>query len=257
MGRTWTYGYDTDANLTSVTDPLGRVTSYTYDTTNPNNADFRHDMVTVTKPNGQPGGPDAGQASAVAYDTSGHVGTLTDATDSAAKFDYSMNPSNGDGTVSVTDPNVNEDTYDFTGNVLTQKTVGASTTNYTPSSSTLLPTQVTVGTNTTSTSYEADSANVVSQTDPLGNTWTYSYNGFDEQTCAASPEASSPCSALNPPAPITAGTPTISLPSSVPPPFVTYSEYDTDANPIWTTTGVYAPGSSTPSYPHHLRPLRR
>ncbi|MGA2805312.1 MAG: hypothetical protein ABSF89_13135 [Acidimicrobiales bacterium] len=248
MGRTWTYGYDANANLTSVTDPLGRVTSYTYDTTN-SNADLRHDMLTVTKPNGQPGGPDAGQETTNVYDSSGRDVTPIDATGHEATFDYSgMNPSNGDGTVVVTDANGNQDTYDFTGNVLTQKTVGASTTAYKDDTSTALTDQITVGNgNTTSTSYDS-AANVLSQTDALGNTWTYSYNSFDEQTCAAAPEASSPCSALSPPPAIPAGTPTITPPSSVPPPYVTYSEYDTNGNPIWTSTGVYAPGSSTASY---------
>ena len=101
--------------------------------------------------------------------------------------------------------------------------------------------------NTTSSTYDS-AADLLTNTNGLNNTWTYSYNDFGEQTCAATPEASSPCSALSPPTAITAGTLTIAPPSSAPPPFVSYTEYDTNGNLIWQTTGAYAPGSSTVSY---------
>ena len=100
--------------------------------------------------------------------------------------------------------------------------------------------------NATSETYDAD-GNVVSKTNGLGRTWTYTYNSFDEQTCAASPQAPSPCSALSPPTAVTVGSSTITPPSSAPPAYVTYTEYDTNGNKIWTTTGAYAPGASTAS----------
>lgn len=74
-----------------------------------------------------------------------------------------------------------------------------------------------------------------------------SYNSFDEQTCATLPLAGSQCASLSPPASIPAGSSTISPPSAAPPKYVTYSEYDTNGNPIWTTTGDYNPGSNSAS----------
>ena len=46
-----------------------------------------------------------------------------------------------------------------------------------------------------SSTYDAD-GNVLTSTNALGNTSTYSYNSFDEQTCAAEPSAADPCSSL-------------------------------------------------------------
>jgi len=88
---------------------------------------------------------------------------------------------------------------------------------------------------------------LVARTNALGNTTTYSYNSFNEQTCAAEPLAANPCSSLSPPSAITAGTATITPPSSAPPKYATYREFDTDGNLIYTTTGDYAPGSGTAS----------
>ena len=88
---------------------------------------------------------------------------------------------------------------------------------------------------------------MLTKTNALGKTWSYSYNSFDEQTCAAEPLASSPCSSLSPPSAITAGTATITPPGSAPPKYVTYTEYDTDGNLIYQTTGDYAPGAGSAS----------
>jgi RHS repeat-associated protein len=98
----------------------------------------------------------------------------------------------------------------------------------------------------TSSTYDS-SGNVLTTTNGLGNTWSYSYNSFNEQTCAAEPLAANPCSTLSPPSAITAGTGTITAPSSAPPKYVTYREYDTDGNLIYATTGDYAPGSGSAS----------
>ena len=122
IGRKWTYGYDSHTNLTSVTDPLGHVTSYSYDTSNSNTA-LRHDILTVTKPNAQSGGADAGDVLTNTYDSSGRVATQTDPMGRETTFDYSGIDSDGVGTVAVTDPNGNENTYRFNGNVLVQKTM--------------------------------------------------------------------------------------------------------------------------------------
>ncbi len=71
MSRVRAYAYDSSGDLTSVTDPLSRVTSFTYNTTS-------HLLLTMTFPNGQSGGPDAGDSVTNTYNSSGQVVTQTD-----------------------------------------------------------------------------------------------------------------------------------------------------------------------------------
>ena len=52
--------------------------------------------------------------------------------------------------------------------------------------------------NLTSYSRDAD-GNVTSRTNALGNSWTASFNDFDEQTRATGPLAASGCDSLSPP----------------------------------------------------------
>ena len=246
MNRVTQYGYDSSGNLTSVTDPLGRVTSFTYDST--------HDLLTITKPNGQSGGPDAGDKTTNGYNSAGQVISQTDPAGRVMTWSYGAGSGGLPQTV-VTDPDGNETLYSFDTNgelvsmTKAYGTTAAATWTYIYDPTTLGQASVTdPNGNTTSETYDAD-GNVVSKTNGLGRTWTYTYNSFDEQTCAASPQAPSPCSALSPPTAVTAGSSTITPPSSAPPAYVTYTEYDTNGNKIWTTTGAYAPGSSTASYP--------
>jgi trimeric autotransporter adhesin len=250
MGRTYTYGY-TDGELTSVTDPMGRITSYTYDESN-SNADLDDDLLTVTKPNAQPGGQDAGDASVNDYNSSGQIASQTDPAGNETTYDYeSMDDATGDGTVVVTDPDGNESAYFFEDDILEQMTVGyggpnPSTTVYLSDLATLLTDEVIdPNGNVTATTYDAD-GDVTSSSNALGDTSTYSYNSFDEQTCAALPLAADPCSSLSPPAAISPGS-TIEPPSSAPPDYVTFTEYDTNGNKVYATTGDYEPGADTSS----------
>jgi RHS repeat-associated protein len=245
MNRVTQYGYGSSGNLTSVTDPLGRVTSFTYDST--------HDLLTITKPNGQSGGPDAGDKTTNGYNSAGQVISQTDPAGRVMTWSYGAGSGGLPQTV-VTDPDGNETLYSFDTNgelvsmTKAYGTTAAATWTYIYDPTTLGQASVTdPNGNATSETYDAD-GNVVSKTNGLGRTWTYTYNSFDEQTCAASPQAPSPCSALSPPTAVTAGSSTITPPSSAPPAYVTYTEYDTNGNKIWTTTGAYAPGSSTASY---------
>ncbi len=141
---------------------------------------------------------------------------------------------------------------DYTDGMLQSLTKGhgtasAATWNDTYDPTTLGLTQTTdPNGNVTSSSYDSH-GNVLTNTNGLGKTWSYSYNSFNEQSCAAEPLAANPCSSLSPPSAITAGTATITSPSTAPPKYVTYREYDTDRNLIYTTTGDYAPGSGTAS----------
>ena len=125
-------------------------------------------------------------------------------------------------------------------------TKGSSTWNYSFDQNTLGETSVEDPNGNVTVSNYDTSGNPVSQTNALGNTSTYSYNSFSEQTCAAAPLAANPCSSLTPPSAVSPGG-TITPPTSAPPKYVTYTLYDTNGNEIYQTTGDYAPGSGTAS----------
>ncbi len=245
MSRETGYSYDSSGELTSVTDPMSRVTSFTYDSA--------HDLLTITKPNGESGGADAGTKTTNVYNSNGQVTSQTDPMGRVTTWSYGTG-SNGLPQTIVTDPDGNETLYSFDTNgelaSMTDAygTASAATWTYTYDPVTLAQASVTDPNDNTATETYDSNGNLLSRTNALGETWSYAYNGFDEQTCAASPEAASPCSALSPPAAITAETSTITPPSSAPPPHVTYSEYDTNGNEIWQSTGAYEPGSGTASY---------
>jgi RHS repeat-associated protein len=250
LGRSTTYAYSS-GNLTSVTDPLSNVTSYTYDSSNAN-ANLKHDLLKVIQPNGQSGGPDAGDFLINTYNSSGQVTSQSDPMGRGTSYDYGgINPSILTGTVVVTDPDGNETGYTYNEGALVQKATGyatssAASTTFSVDASTLLDDSVTDADNH-ATNYTYDgNGNVLTRTNALSKTWSYSYNSFDEVTCATEPLAASHCSALSPPSAITGGG-TITPPSSAPPKYVTYDEYDTAGNLIYQTTGDYAPGSGTAS----------
>jgi RHS repeat-associated protein len=256
LGNTWAYAYCSppsstcaSGDLVSVIDPLNHVTSYTYDEGN-SNASLVHDLLTITNPNGQTGGLDAGAHLANVYNTTGQVTSQTGAAGNQTTSDYSgQNLATGTGDTVVTDPDGNKIKYVYTTGALTSKIEGyggssPSTWSYGPDPTTDLDLSVTdPNSHRTSYTYDAD-GNTISVTDPLGRETTYSFNSFDEQTCATRLLGTSDCSALTPPAAISPGG-TVSPPSSAPPAYVTFSAYDTVGNPVWSTTGDYAPGSSS------------
>jgi RHS repeat-associated protein len=251
LGRRTTYAYST-GNLISVTDPLSRVTSYTYDGSN-SNSDLRHDLLSVVDPNEQSGGPDVGTSLTNTYNSSGQVSSQSDPMGQVTSYDFSdMTASTLTGTVIKTDPDNNETAYTFfdgtlTGTTTANGTTSAATTSLVIDPATLLDDSVTdPDGDTTTNTYDAN-GNLLTRTNALGNISSYSYNSFNEPTCVAEPLAANPCSSLTPPSAITAGTATITPPSSAPPAFVTYTEYDTKGNVIYQTTGDYAPGSGTSS----------
>jgi RHS repeat-associated protein len=258
LGRSWTYTYCSPPSSTcsandliSVTDPMSRVTSFIYDATN-SNPTLKHDLLTITRPNGQTGGPNAGKKLVNAYDSSGRVTSQTDRNGYVTTIDYSnLNPDSGNGYVVATDPDGNQTKTTYNAGVVVGSESGyglssSSTTGLVPDPSTLLDTSI-VDPNGHSSEFSYDaSGNATSSTDQLSQTSSSSYNSFDEQTCVATPMAASPCSSLSPPAAITPGG-TITPPSAAPPAFVTYNEYDTAGNLVWTTQGDYNPGSSTAS----------
>jgi len=239
-------------DLVSVTDPMQNVTTYTYDAGNADPSQT-HDLLSITKPNGQSGEPHAGAAMTNVYDLSGRVVSQTDPGGWVTTFDYShMDTDNGNGYTLVADPNGNVTQYQYTNSVLTKKvlafgTTSPSTWTFTVDPSTMATTAVVdPNNNTTGYAYD-DRGNLVKKTDPLGRMSTYSYNGFDEPVCAAAPLAAAGCGSLLPPAAVAAGASTVAPPSAAPPAFVRFSEYDTNGDLVWTSGGAYASGSSSPS----------
>ena len=258
MGRSWIYGYCSppsstcsSGDLVKVTDPRGNATTYTYDQGNANTS-LDHDLLTVTHPNGQPGGPDAGDALLNVYNSSGQVTSQTDPAGNETTFNYSNLDSSGTGYTLSTDPDGNQTKFSYDNGVLVGRTLGygsssPSTWSYHPDSSTLLKDEVIdPNGNETDKGYNGN-GDLTFQINPLGAVTSYAYNNFDEQTCASLALAATLCTSLSPPAAIAAGSSTITPPSAAPPTYVTYNEYDTNGNPIWTTTGVYNPGSSSAS----------
>ncbi len=77
MGRRWTYTHGSGGDLTSVTDPMNNVTTYTYGAGSTGNPQLANDLLTITKPNGQAGGPDAGDSTVNVYGPSGRVTSQT------------------------------------------------------------------------------------------------------------------------------------------------------------------------------------
>ena len=281
MNRTWTYGYNTAGQLTSATDPMNSKTSYTYGAGSTGNPLLASDLLTITKPNAQPGAPDAGDSTVIGYNGAGQVTSQTDPMGWDTTFGYCVNATAGDcmnsatgtGLVTVTDPDGNQTIYDYDQGTLaaqsawtkttagltltTEKdsvpdTTAAGTSN--PSGGTLLDTSATDGDgNTTTTSYDTD-GNQTTATSPGANgtpaTTTAAYTAsLQLANCdsTATAAATAQCQSDASPAPVAPGG-VITPPSSAPPQGVTYTLYDTDGNELYTTTGVYEPGATTAAY---------
>jgi RHS repeat-associated protein len=246
LGREWVYAYGSN-NLTSVTDPLSKVTSFTYDSSNAN-ANLKHDLLTLTAPDGQVGGPDAGDDLSNTYNGSGQVTSETDANSDVTTLSYAnINSTSLTGVVLVTLPDSSETQDLFNQGALEASTTkfgtsSASTSTYQVDPSTLLDDAMTDPSgDTTITTYGTDD-NVTASTNALGNTSTSKFNSFDEATCVTQPLAANPCSSLSPPAAVSPGG-TITVPSA-PPAYVTYALYDTHGNALFTTSGSYSTGGS-------------
>jgi trimeric autotransporter adhesin len=281
MNRTWTYGY-TGSDLTSVTDPMSNKTTYTYGIGTGNTSPLlANDLLSITAPNAQTGGPDAGDATTNVYNNNGQVTSQTSPAGWTTSFGYCvnatagncMNSATGTGLVTVTDPDSNQTVYDYDQGTLAAQsswtktitsltltaendsvpdTTAATTAN--PSGGTLLDTSSTNGDgNTTTSSYDTD-GNLTSSTGPGANgtpaTATTAYTASLQQAdCAGAADAASTATCGQDPGPATvAPGGVITPPSSTPPLGLTYTLYDTDGNELYTTTGVYEPGATTAAY---------
>jgi YD repeat-containing protein len=271
-GRSWTYGY-TGSDLTTATDPLGNITTYTYGQGATGNAVLANDLLTITSPNAQPGGPDAGDATVNVYDSSGRVTQQTDPSGFRTTFNYCvsaadgdcLNASTGTGYVTVTDPDGSTTVDDYvqgalaaqsqwTGSVLTSQsddlpalTAGGA------NGGTLLDVAMVDGDGHLTTSAYDANGDTTSSTAPDGvgaqtGTTTAQFTALGGDSCDGTAQAATPCSGTETgPSPVAPGG-VITPPSSAPPAGVTYNLYDTDGNELYSTTGVYQPGGTTASY---------
>ena len=179
------YGYDSSGDLTGVTDPNGDVTSFSYSS---------HLMLTMTLPNGQSGGPDAGHDVVNSYNSAGQILTQTDPAGLETQYSYAGNNfSATGGTTTITDPHGNVEVEDYANGELTSLTKGygtsaAATWTYTYDPDSLGGTTVTdPNSHTTTNTYDAD-GNLLTTEDPDGNTTTYTYNSFDEPLTITDPK---------------------------------------------------------------------
>lgn len=158
LGRTFTYSYDTNANLTSSTDPMGNTTQYAYDSENrlTQIIDPRGNTVfSVTYDNSQP-------PRIATFAEKGETWTFTYYDGYTVKSDSSGNT----WTYYYNDLGLAERVIDPLGNV-TQKQHNRVT-------STSMDWEDDANGNRTTYTHDAD-GNITSKTDPLGNTWTYTY----------------------------------------------------------------------------------
>jgi RHS repeat-associated protein len=274
MGRQWTYAYNSSSQLVSASDPMGNVTSYTYGQGS-NGPLQASDLLTITQPNAQPGGPDAGKDTVNVYNSANEVTSQTDPMGYNTTFNYCvntsvsgdcMNPATGTGLVTVTDADGNITAYTYDQGTLAAQTdwtgaVGSALTSeqdYIPdttaggtSGGTLLDVASFDGDgNTTTYSYNAAGSPIITNApSPSGGTATTTdyYTSFQETSCTSTALASSSgnCRASGDGGPAqVAPSGVITPPSSAPPEGDTWTLYDTDGNELYSTTGVYSPSGS-------------
>jgi RHS repeat-associated protein len=177
LGRTMTFQYDSSGNLVKTTDAAGRSWSFTYD---PN-----HLLLTMTDPNGG--------TTTNTYDSSDRVVDQVDPMGQSTTWSYSGDPTTPiGGTTTITDPqgSVTVENYanlELNSETTAAGTAAAATTTYTYDPATLgVATKTDPDGHVTTDTYDAD-GNELTTSDALGNTTTFTYNGFNEVTSKETP----------------------------------------------------------------------
>jgi RHS repeat-associated protein len=194
--NSWTYGYDTNGDLTSTTDPLGNETTATYNglgekltqvsargnVTGANPADFTTSytydssarVLTVTDP--------LSDVTTTTYDADGNKASVTDGRSNTTSYTYDADEELT--TVTNPDSTTNTYTYDGDGNKLTYKDGNSHTTTYTytdPAYPNVVTSSEDANSRTTSFTYNSLGlrATIV---DPSSRTTTYSYDADQRLT---------------------------------------------------------------------------
>src|SRR5260370_32621276 len=170
---------------------MGPVTTSSYGQGSTSNPLLANALLTITGPNAQPGGPDAGAATVNVYNPAGRLTSQTDPVGFTTTFNYCvnaaagdcMNPATATGYVTVTGPDGNATVDDSTqGTLAAQTSITAGTVtsehDYNPLTA--------AGGNNGGTLLNATS------TDGDGNTTSYIYNGSGSTTSATSPSPAGP-----------------------------------------------------------------
>ena len=158
LGQIYQYSYDSNGNLASVTYPgLTQSLTYTYDPT--------HRLTGGTDARGNP-------IPTTSYDANGRLSSVTDALGNTRSYSYNLNAPNNTTTTTITYP------PDGSGNVGTAQMVY-------DSYGMLLSSTDPLG-NTTTNTYDVNH-NLLSTTDPLGHTISYTYDSNGNQTSITYP----------------------------------------------------------------------
>jgi RHS repeat-associated protein len=168
-GNTTQYSYDTTLRLTGVIDAKSGITAYAYDTNN--------DPTSVTDQNGN--------ATVSTYDGTGNVIGIQDALGNATTFTY-----NGtNDLLSATTPKGNPTTfsYDGNGNLTQIRDASGGVTKFTYDGSGLRLSKTDARSNATTFAYDSF-GDLTKRTDPLGGSTVFGYDGLSRMISATDPK---------------------------------------------------------------------
>ena len=175
-GRTVSYGYDGSGNLTGVTDAKGGLTSFGYDA--------NHLLTSMTDPRND-------GSLTNTYDSQGRVIDELDPLGRKTLFAYGSPSSSGSWTTTMTSPNGNVTSENYTDGILTSLTKGYGTSS---AATWTYGYDQTLGVSSTTdpdghvwtAGYDLNGNQLWSR-DPPVNTTVSTYNGFDEPTAVTDP----------------------------------------------------------------------